>query len=223
MRRIILISFLVQFTSVILGQNSLYHGKNRLVLDRNLSEYKVGDTLKSYDSLRNMSLIGIFSSVKYTKNLTLHYSSSSDKRTIDVPAVLRDTILLWHGKCVEADRSSKHSQISYFNMNDFAGVLTYYVSDQIQSVHSNNMGNITSIGINRQSGKLSYYWISDTLNREDGSRLSFHENGEVKSFGHYEKGVRVGEWFYYDEKGNLLLIEYYKNGTLVRSKKKRKK
>ena len=223
MRRLTFYFLIILNSSFVFGQNYIFHGNNRLILNQQISEYKVGDTLKSYDSLKNMSLIGIFSSVKFAINLSLHYSDSSGKRTIDVTAVLRDSNLLWHGKSVEVDRSSKHSIVRYFTMDKFEGVSTYYIRDQVLNVSSIKLGNLTEIGIDSKTGKMSYYWTFDTLKREDGSDLSFHENGEVKSFGHYEKGIRVGEWFYYDDKGCLLLIEYYKNGTLVRSKKKRKK
>lgn len=221
MRRITFFILITLCYTVSLGQNHIYHGNNRLTLNQPLSTYQKGDTLRTFDSLRKMYISGIFSSTKLVNSLELHYSDSSGIRRIDVFGVIKDTNLYWNGKCVETDFSSKHSIVTFFTMNKFEGVITYFVRDQIQSIESIKKDNISIVGINYQSGKPSYYWLKDTINREDGSNISFHENGEVKSFGHYQNGARVGEWFYYDEEGIMLLKEYYKNGVLVRSKKQR--
>lgn len=220
--RIIILILIIQCCGYkVLSQNYLYHGSNRIRLEHPISDYKKGDTLKVYDSIRKMSLTGVFHSVKFAKNISLYYSDSMELQTIEVAGVIKDSNLYWNGKCIEQDKSSKHSRISFFNMNTFTGVSTYYVREQIQSIDSKKMGNVTTIGIKSETGKPLYYWIKDTLNRENGSNIDFYENGEVKSFGHYKNGIRIGEWFYYDEKGTLLRIEYFKNGVLTRTKKQK--
>lgn len=223
-RRIIFTLLIVLYLNNSFCQNSIYHGKNCLILNRSILSYQKGDTIKTYDTHRNMFLNIVLLSTKYNKNVNvnLHYSDSSEIRTIDVNAVLKDSNILWNGKCVELDRSSKHSIVRFYTNNIFEGVTTYFVRDQVHSIESKNEGNITNVGLVHSSGKLSYYWIKDSLNRENGSSISFHENGEIKSFGHYKNGVRVGDWFYYDEKAKLVLKEFYKNGVLIRSKKKNK-
>lgn len=206
-------------------QKSIYHGKNCLILNRSLLSYQKGDTIKTYDNHRNMFLNIVLLSSKYNNNVNvnLHYSDSNEIRTIDVNAVLKDSNIFWNGKCVELDRSSKHSIVRFYTNNKFEGVTTYFVRDQVQSIDSKNEGNITNVGLDHSSGKLSYYWIKDSLNRDNGSSITFYENGEIKVFGHYENGLRVGDWSYYDDKATLTHLEYYKNGVLCRSRKSKRK
>ena len=37
----------------------------------------------------------------------------------------------------------------------------------------------------------------------------YHENGVLHSFGRFEHGKQIGQWIYYDEKGNLIETKIY--------------
>jgi antitoxin component YwqK of YwqJK toxin-antitoxin module len=42
--------------------------------------------------------------------------------------------------------------------------------------------------------------------------VTYHTNGNVKSNGHYIQNKKSGEWNYWDENGNLIKLEQFKNG-----------
>ncbi|WP_299116454.1 toxin-antitoxin system YwqK family antitoxin [uncultured Winogradskyella sp.] len=48
-----------------------------------------------------------------------------------------------------------------------------------------------------------------------GEFQKFYENGNSKSKGVYNKMKKEGTWKYYDENGNFIKEEFYKNGELV--------
>jgi antitoxin component YwqK of YwqJK toxin-antitoxin module len=69
-----------------------------------------------------------------------------------------------------------------------------------------------------------------TGNYEDGERHGYWKHGFSSHYqmreGNYNKGVTVGEWKFYDDKGYLLAIQWYNDeGEEIKTKifKKRKK
>lgn len=77
---------------------------------------------------------------------------------------------------------------------------------------------------NVQANKLSQqktYYSDGTLRGEyailngkrNGSAQTFHPNGSISSRGTYKENLKVGNWKYFDESGNLLQTVRMKNGT----------
>jgi antitoxin component YwqK of YwqJK toxin-antitoxin module len=50
---------------------------------------------------------------------------------------------------------------------------------------------------------------------DDGCQYDYHQNGKLKSAGAYVLGNRESDWKYYDEAGQLLKTEKYKNNVLL--------
>ena len=40
--------------------------------------------------------------------------------------------------------------------------------------------------------------------KKEGLVEYFHDNGQLRSRGYYERSVKVGEWKYFDEDGNFI-------------------
>ena len=67
-----------------------------------------------------------------------------------------------------------------------------------------------------EEGKFHQYYINGKLRVKatnkngtlDGSYISYNADGSVFFEGFYEEGIRVGEWKYYNESGDLDTIIY---------------
>lgn len=53
---------------------------------------------------------------------------------------------------------------------------------------------------------------------DDGCQYSYHLNGKLKDAGAFVAGNKEGEWKYFDEQGQLLKIENFKNKVLISSR-----
>lgn len=49
----------------------------------------------------------------------------------------------------------------------------------------------------------------------DGYFQKFYDNGRPMKRGNYKKMMKIDEWNYYDENGELTKTEFYKNGQLI--------
>ena len=52
----------------------------------------------------------------------------------------------------------------------------------------------------------------------DTSRVTtYHKNGAIKSEGIKVKKFKQGSWYYYDSKGFIVKVDYYKNGKKTKT------
>jgi antitoxin component YwqK of YwqJK toxin-antitoxin module len=58
--------------------------------------------------------------------------------------------------------------------------------------------------------------IVDVRQVKHGPYFFYYESGKLKISGSYKDDKKDKEWKYYDEQGNLIKTEVYKNGELVR-------
>jgi antitoxin component YwqK of YwqJK toxin-antitoxin module len=98
-------------------------------------------------------------------------------------------------------------------------LLFYFISVTCVTAYSNNSnliyvkGDTTNVISN--DGKKQGYWIeykdnlrfemyyhNDTLN---GVHKTFYQNNVISSFGFYTNGEKTGVWYFFDEKGRLIL------------------
>ncbi len=76
---------------------------------------------------------------------------------------------------------------------------------------------ITAYWQNRNVKRVSVY---DKHIKPDSKWEAYYEDRWLKWRGAYKSGQKIGKWKYYDDSGNVALIERYKDGTLVKSIKK---
>lgn len=80
----------------------------------------------------------------------------------------------------------------------------------------------------KPKNNLTYYWyksrkIYNTEGNFSGELLddkyeSFFFSGALHQKGHFNKGLKNGLWFTYDEKGNLIESKKWRNGKEIESK-----
>jgi antitoxin component YwqK of YwqJK toxin-antitoxin module len=72
---------------------------------------------------------------------------------------------------------------------------------------------------------IEYYSINGdslfpgTLFFGTGSIYDYHDNAKVKTHGFYKHSLKDSIWTFYSKKGQIYLIETYKNGILTKSEK----
>jgi hypothetical protein len=72
--------------------------------------------------------------------------------------------------------------------------------------------------------ELQYFWFKSKEVHQsfgacegkplDGEYKSFYKSQQLRSKGEFEKGLKDGDWTYWDEKGQITKQEQYKNGLL---------
>jgi len=65
---------------------------------------------------------------------------------------------------------------------------------------------------------LLFLWVDAGAQQPlHGVYREFHPNGKVKVKGHYNKGNKTGNWYYYTDKKIFEKREYFKKGKLKRT------
>ena len=67
------------------------------------------------------------------------------------------------------------------------------------------------------SGKKQMEWTSNGIGVE-GLIIKWYENGQKLSQGNFANNMQEGEWKYWDDKGKLLKVEIWKEGSLTETK-----
>ena len=82
------------------------------------------------------------------------------------------------------------------------GVVSNYNNNELIHRESFVHGELSGPEVNYISKRVcsTFSYLNDTLN---GSYILYFDNGNIKEFGHYKKGIRIG-----------LFIAYYKNGKI---------
>lgn len=65
------------------------------------------------------------------------------------------------------------------------------------------------------SGQVEFSYQINERERQIGEFKRFYENGQVRIYGWYKEEKKDGEWLTYDEEGNLVESERYKDGELI--------
>ncbi|MEX0811221.1 MAG: hypothetical protein WD048_03325 [Chitinophagales bacterium] len=61
-----------------------------------------------------------------------------------------------------------------------------------------------------------FYKTSYENGVEDGIIIGYHYNGKISFSGQKKKGTKVGEWKIWTESGELIKVEHFNNGELVK-------
>ena len=159
--------------------------------------------------------------VKLKPNALDSYFSDSESNTSNPCHKLNN---LQYGTCKEFDEEGKLTVISDWKKGMQDGTAIYYYPN----------GNKQSEGKfkkNFRTGTWKFYYENGVLETEgnyevknnveiaEGNFKSYYQNGILKASSTWVNNAREGERFLYDEKGNLITIELYKNGKLIETKK----
>ncbi|RYH74743.1 hypothetical protein EVU94_06925 [Flavobacteriaceae bacterium 144Ye] len=182
---------------------------------------------------------------EYYENGNVKLKAFKDKNTKDGEIVLTGEYIIYYedgtinvkGNFVN---TKKDGDIYYYNEN---GVLTdienFTLGDINTSKHYYQNGQLESEEYYMYDIKLRVkrYYSNGNLHYDQQStnhptNTIYYENGEKKAQGSFkmdgkgefitdenERLIKIGEWKYYDENGNLTLKETYKFGKLVSSEK----
>jgi antitoxin component YwqK of YwqJK toxin-antitoxin module len=95
----------------------------------------------------------------------------------------------------------------------------YYESGQLMSHQYHNNGIKTGTWNSYyQNGNLTEK-VTFFNDKPDGDYIQLWENGNKKQEGVYAKGLFDGDWKYYNEEGQIVLIEHYQLGVKLREER----
>ncbi len=147
--------------------------------DRTDCEIKYLDSMQ----VHKLSIEGYFSFKKFTRHGRFR-SEQPDTRTYSESNY-------WFGRPIGKSASYKRDQVVS---------LTWYVDSLLEK----------SVGFNSdERGYLSYYYGTNNSGFSEGIDVRFQSNGEMKSFGHYDDGIPIGEWQYFHKNGAVASRGYY--------------
>jgi antitoxin component YwqK of YwqJK toxin-antitoxin module len=102
---------------------------------------------------------------------------------------------------------------------------TYYIIDYYKdgSKYREGKAEYTTVGRERFSGVLTYYFNNGTTSKKeryrrgilDGIYKEYYPSGELKIDGYYDKGYEEGVWKFYHKTGKIKTKGKYKNGEKV--------
>jgi len=142
-------------------------------------------------------------------NKTLLEKGSFNNRDIEM-----DTLFI-----MEGDIISYISNI-YFRKEFFEGEYSYYgfKNGSISTYENYQNGKLNGLSIHYDYNGTpldSLTYLNDTLN---GKAVYYHDNNIIESFGEYLKGIKTGNWTYFDAFGRTINSVDYETGTTSNSK-----
>jgi hypothetical protein len=167
--------------------------------------------------MKKLIFIGTFSL------FLLGCGSDYEKSTIE--------IIKYDEQLVKNIRTVYDSTITENPMREDFWKIECYLKDSIESrIMTDSLGNIVAISqfTNNIRTFVEEYFPNGQLRVKhefppgeiDGPVTAYYQNGQIKSTGQWKDFKQVGEWKYYNPRGQLISIEWYSDkGALERNKK----
>jgi len=136
-------------------------------------------------------------------------------------------------------KDESYFQINWHNNGKIYSILTPVCSgkkDAVEEVTYHKNGALASKAVYNNGRQLQEWYYANGVKRLEGHIVDlpsnwvgrcveWHENGKIKSDVFYEEGTlqgeanrRTGTWSFWDEDGNLVKQEIYKNNILTGTK-----
>lgn len=130
------------------------------------------------------------------------------------------------------DSIVKHSDSTYikpYYRTDFV-TATYYLNktdSTVCQVMKDSAGIIRQIVITKKevrtflgtyykNGRLQAHLPLDEFGQYHGTGSFYYEDGHLQSTGHFDHGLKTGEWKVFDDKGKLIATDTFdKNGQII--------
>lgn len=208
----------------IVGKRARYHFLANISPDHNPI---VGDTIRTYlDSLRlfeEIIPININNQIVYAKNVYFRDGKIKSKFTLIPNTDLFLAEEFYNSGQIKSRRFLKHDTSTLVHLVQVDSSIEWYANGQLQSYHVFMQGKQPmkawfSDGSLSRTGvfiDFPFFWV--------GELIDYYQNGNIRCVKTFSDGnlreqanIKNGDWKWYDEKGNVLRWEQYKDGSLVR-------